>query len=341
MAILNLEEDAPSNHAQAMATYFQSELDESNNASTITMDNDKAKGFISSYRVFNSLTVWIYNVTFLSDFNVDFGLSEDRTCYFSYNVKGHFLHRFSGQKEFADILQNQNMIVIGSPENSAEVIFPSNVKLEIALLIIDNNLLESLETRNAKRLHSEIQELFKEIPKDHSYRYLGEIDSEIGKYASIVCANNEVTIVAALLTEGAVLNMLATQLKSYMDVNHEEGLRYELTKFELSKITSLGTYVIEHPEEKLTTQVLSSVFNLSVKKLQIGVKQLYGETIARYILNVRLGHAKYLFLNTDYNVSEVCYRVGLTNESHFCRVFRQRFGITPGMYKKNMLANAN
>jgi AraC-like DNA-binding protein len=341
MAILNLEEDASSDHAREMATYFQSELDESNNASTITMDNDKAKGFISSYRVFSGLTVWIYNVTFLSDFNVDFGLSEYRPCYFSYNVKGHFLHRFSDQEEFVDILQNQNMIVMGNPENTSEVIFPANVKLEIALLVVDNDLLGNLDTRNAKRLHSEIQKLFKGIPKDRAYRYLGEIDGETGKYASIVCANNEVTLVAALFTEGAVLNMLASQLKSYMDVNHEADLRCELTKFELSKITSLGTYVIEHPDLKITSQKLSEVFHLGPRKLQIGVKQLYGDTVASYILNVRLVHAKHLFLTTDCNVSEVCYKVGLTNESHFCRVFRQRFGITPGMYKKNMLANAN
>jgi hypothetical protein len=88
--MLNLKEDPTSNHVREMAIYFNAELDEGNDASTITMNNDKAKGFISSYRLFRGLSVWVYNITFLLDFRVELGLSEDKPYYFCYNVKGFF-----------------------------------------------------------------------------------------------------------------------------------------------------------------------------------------------------------------------------------------------------------
>lgn len=333
--MLKLKENPISDHVREMSAYFQAELDEGNDASTIKINNDKAVGFISSYRIFSGLSVWVYNITFGSDFKVDLGMSEDSPYYFGYNVKGYFLHKFGNHEKFAKILQNQNMIVIGSPETSVQIIFPANVKLEIAVIIVDIKLLGSLDIRNAKKIHSKIQEIFQNIPENRPYRYLGEIDSETEKYASIVCENNSVDLVGGLLTEGAVFNMLASQLTSYTkNGNLVAKSSTKLSKYELSKITSLGAYVISHLETKMTIQELSLVFQLSPKKLQAGVKHLYGDTVGHYILNIRMGHAKNLFLTTELNVSEVCYQIGISSQSYFSKIFKNRYGLSPSIYKK-------
>jgi AraC-like DNA-binding protein len=331
--MLNLKEDPAADHVREMASYFNAELDEGNDASTIAMDNEKAKGFISSYRLFSGLSVWVYNITFLSDFKVDLGLSEDRPYYFCYNVKGHFFHKFGNQDEFAKILQNQNMIVRGSPVTSVEIIFPANVELELAIIIIDTKLLGNLDIRNAKRINSKVQNIFRPIPKDSAYRHLGRIDSETKKYASIVCKNNSTDLVGGLLTEGAVLNMLASQIKSYGKDTTEIGPQSILSRSDLSKISTLGDYVIDNFETSITVAKLCRHFGLSSKKLQIGVKYLYGDSVGQYILNLRMGHARHLFATTDMNVSEVCNRVGLSSYSYFSKIFKNRYGVSPSKFR--------
>ena len=334
--MIKLKEDPAANHVMEMATYFNAELDRSNDASTITMDNAKAKGFISSYRLFDGLSVWVYNIKFQSDFKIDLGLSVDRPYYFCYNVKGYFLHRFGAQEEFCKILTKQNMIVKGSPETFAQIIFPAKIKLEIAVIIVNVKLLGSLQIRNAKRMHSKIQEIFQKTPNNGPYRHLGEIDLETEKYASIVCENNQVDLIGGLLTEGAVLNMLASQLQAY---THDNLIapQPKLSKAELSKIASLGAYVIKHLETKMTIQELSRIFRLSPKKLQIGVKHLYGDTVGHYILNLRLAHAKHLFDTTESNASEVCHQIGLSSQSYFSKIFKNRYGLSPSLYRKSKL----
>jgi AraC-like DNA-binding protein len=327
--MLNLVEDPSADYVREMAKYFNAELDEGNDASTITMDNEQVKGFISSYRLFSGLSVWIYNITFLNDFEVDLRLSEHRPYYFCYNVKGHFFHRFSSQKEFVKILQNQNMIIIGSPEKSMQVVFPANVELKIAIIIVDLKLLESLDIRNAKRICLNVGDLFKKIPKHRTYRHLGGIDTETGKYASIVCENNNVGLVGGLLTEGAVLNMLASQIESYNKDITKARPQPNLSKSELSKITSLGDYVISNFETGMTILKLSKYFGISPKKLQMGVRHLYGDSVGHYISNLRMAHAKHLFGTTDLNVSEVRYRVGISSGSYFSKVFKSRYGTLP------------
>lgn len=330
--MLNLVEDPDSNHVREMAAHFDAELDESNDASTITMDNHKAKGFISSYRIFSGLSVWVYNLTFFSDFKVDLGQSEDSPYYFCYNVAGHFFHRFGDQEEFAKILQNQNMIVIGGPESSVQIIFPANIKLKIAVIIVDIKLLGSLDIRNAKRIHTKVGEIFQNIPEYRPYRYLGGIDTETETYASIVCENNGVNLVGGLLTEGAVLNMLASQIKAYNEDTTEISAKSTLNKSELSKITSLGEYVINNFETNLTILKLSRHFGISPKKLQMGVKHLYGDSVGHYVSNLRMGQAKHLLTTTDLNVSEVRHLVGIASGSYFSKVFKNRYGVLPSQY---------
>lgn len=330
--MLNLIEDPNANHVRDMAVHFDAELDEGNDASTITMDNHKAKGFISSYRIFSGLSVWVYNITFLSDFKVDLGLSEDILHYFSYNVKGHFLHRFGDQEAFTKILQNQNMIVIGSPDASVQIIFPENVELKIAVIIIDLKLLGSLDIRNAKRIYSKVGKIFQQIPTQRPYRHLGRIDTETEKYASIVCENNDVDLVGGLLTEGAVLNMLASQIKAFSEDIAEISPQSPLSASELSKITSLGAYVVNNLASSFTILELSRHFGISPKKLQMGIKHLYGDSVGHYISNLRMGHAKHLFNTTDLNVSEVCHLVGISSGSYFSKVFKNRYGMLPSHY---------
>ena len=331
--MLKLKEDPRKNHVREMAIHFDAVLDESNDASTITMDNAKAKGFISSYKVFEGLTVWVYNITFLSDFNVDLDLSEDSPYYFSYNVKGHFLHRFGDKEDFSKILQNQNMLVTGGVNSSAQIIFPANVELKSAVIIVDVKLLENLEIRNAKRIFKKIGKIFNELPLQRPYRHIGRIDSEMEKYASVVCENKNIGLIGGLLTEGAVLNLFASQIQAFSEDIAGVSSQSNLSKAELSKITSLGAYITQHFKTSITIRDLSKYFGISPKKLQLGVKYLYGDTVGHYISNIRMSHAKHLLVNTDLNVTEVCYAVGISSTSYFSKVFKNRYGNLPSYYK--------
>ena len=330
--MLNLVEDQNSNHIRELGLHFNAALDLGNDASTITMNNDKAKGFISSYSIFNGLSVWVYNVTFLSDFKVDLGLSKDNPYYFCYNVNGHFLHRFGDKEEFVKILQNQNMIVISGPESSVQIIFPGKVKLEIAIIVLDLKLLGALDIMNAKRIYTKVEKIFGKEPKQLPYRHLGKINTETAKYASIVCQNNNVDLIGGLLTEGAVLNMLASQIKSYSEDVKNTASQTTLSRSELSKITHMGDYIIKDLESKVTILDLTRHFGLSPKKLQAGVKHLYGTSVGQYISNLRMGHAKQLLTTTNLNVSEVRHRVGISSGSYFSKIFKRRHGVLPSQY---------
>lgn len=331
--MLNLKEDSEAIHLRLMAKQFEANLEEGMDASTITMTNNKAKGFISTYRLFNGLSVWVYNVTFGSKFKVELKLSPEGPIYFCYNIKGHFFHRFGDHEEFAKVLQNQNMIVKGSPNNTVEITFPEKIKLEIVVIMVDIKSLRIHDIRSAKRMSERFQSIFDKIPQNQPYRYLGNIDVETKKYASIISANNNTDLVGSLLAEGAVLNMLASQVDAYEKATTETLPLSILSKSDLSKISSLGAYVIENLNSEITIFKLSQQFRLSPKKLQVGIKHLYGDTLGHYILNLRMGHAKNLFETTEMNVSEISDLVGIFSHGYFSKLFKKRYGVSPSKFR--------
>ena len=63
-------------------------------------------------------------------------------------------------------------------------------------------------------------------------------------------------------------------------------------------------------------------------------KEYLGITPSAYINRIRMEHAAHLLVYEDRSVSDVAGDVGIENMSHFYRVFRQHYGVTPKVYRR-------
>ncbi len=77
----------------------------------------------------------------------------------------------------------------------------------------------------------------------------------------------------------------------------------------------------------------------SVSTFKTEFKNLYHTTPARWLQEKRLEFSKYLIDTTDDTLDEICFRCGFENESHFVRVFKNKYGITPGRSRINRLGS--
>ena len=60
-------------------------------------------------------------------------------------------------------------------------------------------------------------------------------------------------------------------------------------------------------------------------------------TPGKWLLKRRLEHARYLLEVTDKNINELVFETGFENASHFIRVFKQAFGLSPLQFKKSII----
>jgi AraC-type DNA-binding domain-containing proteins len=64
-----------------------------------------------------------------------------------------------------------------------------------------------------------------------------------------------------------------------------------------------------------------------------------GKNLSDYIIDIRLGHAARLLVDSTDTISEICYECGFNNISNFNRIFKKKKSMTPKefrqLYKKN------
>ncbi|HEY0677251.1 MAG TPA: AraC family transcriptional regulator [Chitinophagaceae bacterium] len=76
--------------------------------------------------------------------------------------------------------------------------------------------------------------------------------------------------------------------------------------------------------------------NRSVSSFKRDFQSIYKTTPGRWLSEKKLERAKQLLTSTNSTVVDVSFESGFENTAHFCRVFKQRTGITPLQYRKNV-----
>jgi AraC-like DNA-binding protein len=79
---------------------------------------------------------------------------------------------------------------------------------------------------------------------------------------------------------------------------------------------------------------LSRLISLNEFKLKKGFKMCFSTTVKSYVTKLRMEHAKNLFKNKTANVSEVAYKCGYKDVSHFSAAFKSFYGFTPISFRK-------
>ena len=108
---------------------------------------------------------------------------------------------------------------------------------------------------------------------------------------------------------------------------------------ESGRIQKVKQYVADHYPEPLRLSDLAELVGMSPVSFSRFFHQRTGRTLSEYIVDIRLGFAARMLVDSAKNISEICYECGFNNLSNFNRIFKARRNCTPrefrSMYKKN------
>lgn len=79
---------------------------------------------------------------------------------------------------------------------------------------------------------------------------------------------------------------------------------------------------------------LANLADLNHNKLINGFKEVFGLTPFEYLSKSRLKKASKLISSKEMNVTEAAFSVGYSSLSHFAKIFKKEYGMTPSQYQK-------
>jgi AraC-like DNA-binding protein len=101
-------------------------------------------------------------------------------------------------------------------------------------------------------------------------------------------------------------------------------------------ITQALRYAEEHLSEPLVLRSLAKQASMSRSKFTSVFKNHTGLSVAEYVRHLRMEKALDFVKNTSVPLGEIAALVGYRKHSNFSQVFRDRYGVTPGAFRKKI-----
>ncbi|MBE0590556.1 MAG: AraC family transcriptional regulator [Hydrogenophaga sp.] len=106
---------------------------------------------------------------------------------------------------------------------------------------------------------------------------------------------------------------------------------------ELDQINALVNRITEHLADEHSAAALAADLGMSESKFSRFFRRATGNTFTDFVNRVRISRACQLLMDTDQQVTHICYEVGFNNVANFNRRFLEIKGLTPSEFRKQSL----
>ncbi len=137
-----------------------------------------------------------------------------------------------------------------------------------------------------------------------------------------------------LFLEGKAIELIALRFDLLLGNTKNRFHPFALTKTDVEKLHYIRSILKNRIINPPTLSELSNLVGLNINKLKNGYKFLFGTSIGKNILNLRMEKARYLLEHGGLNVSEASSAVGYKSISHFSRAFKKLYGFYPHILVK-------
>ena len=149
------------------------------------------------------------------------------------------------------------------------------------------------------------------------------------------------------------LDKLASEKQGFYAVINFLRILYELSLYEDARVLSSSSfakietfsdsvqvqkvqkYIGEHFREEIRLNTLADIAGMSPVSFSRFFRQRAGKTFSEYVVDIRIGFASRLLVDSARNIAEICYDCGFNNLSNFNRIFKRKKGCSPKEFREN------
>ncbi len=248
-----------------------------------------------------------------------------------------------GIKGKGKFIFNQGNYSIDLNEEKSLLMYNPQKELPLNLEVAPNTWIISVFV-SIQKFHSLFSSDTQHIPflstenKDKKYYKDDNISPSMAIVLSQMFHYNLNPAIKNLYYKGKGYELLSLYFNRNDDPNAEQ-CPFLIDEENVLKIRKAKEIIILNMAEPPSLQELSDAIGLNLKKLKMGFKQIYGDTVYGFLFDYKMDYARQLLDSGSYNVNEVGLKIGYSTGSHFISAFKKKFATTPKKYLMNLNQN--
>jgi AraC-like DNA-binding protein len=249
-----------------------------------------------------------------------------------------------GMKGTAKFIFNEGKYTLDLNEQKSYLFYNPQKELPLNLELAPNSWVISLII-SIKMFHSLFSSEADYIPfmskenADKKYYKEDNISPSMTIVLSQLFHYNLNPFIKNLYYKGKGYELLSLYFNANNDANIEQ-CPFLIDEENVLKIKRAKEIIITNMSEPPGLQELADTIGLSLKKLKMGFKQIYGDTVYGFLFDYKMEYARKLLDSGSYNVNEVGLKIGYSTGSHFIAAFKKKFATTPKKYLMSINQNA-
>ena len=100
------------------------------------------------------------------------------------------------------------------------------------------------------------------------------------------------------------------------------------------RVQKVQDHIAANYKEDIRLAELADLAGMTPTAFSRFFKLRTGKSISDYIIDVRLGHASRMLVDSTTSIAEICYDCGFNNISNFNRIFKKKKGQSPKMFRE-------
>lgn len=223
-----------------------------------------------------------------------------------------------------------NGIFMPSPQTGAKWLLPSGIEgFHVTLTIEKNWVLQMLEGQESLYLAT----LLKSGKPFYLFEFLSPTMKQIiDMIHAVIHSKDKLQNFKLHQQSMELLNLFIEQLEQRTTGHDFSGVDPR----DVQKLFDVRKQLLDNLIRIPSLKELSLSSGMSISKLQKCFQQVFGKSISQYALSEKMNFAKQMLDTKKHSVSEVGYRIGYSNLSHFAKAFKNEFGMNPKSYLNHL-----
>lgn len=315
-----------------LASKLKVKPDEENNEACFDIPKKLGNGYFKAIDFDFGVGIIMADFLLKKELELSFGKESINPLKILFNLETPILFKSENKDENSKINRLESVMFSASTNETHFLSFEKSKPTTFFCIHINRKVFEPKIEQFINDMSEDLETLFRDLNGINHFFHKAFYTLEIAALIEQFRASELTDFMQSVFLEGKTYEVLTQYLQQFTDDLNEPDKQKLLRKATVNKIEEAVEIIKKELDVRISVNVLAKRVCLNQNTLQNGFKQLFKTSVNEYIRDHKIERAKTLLENSDLNITEITYKIGINSRSYFSKLFKERYGLTPKQY---------